>query len=601
MPVISLPPEEREISLGIHEYVSLDTILTSIQNPCLFGTNIYGYLSDPLIYPIPFNPPDGLGWDRFEPRDRLIFKELRYFWTGDTGEGIPPFANSYGDFAFWAYQDPEPDLSPAPLLSSPWSPFTVLDPFDNSGGVLLNTPYRPYLRTSTRLYCLTAEYFRANPIPTATLNLNKPNYKSLVSGYSLDNRTIPNFPQIISPIDKTIEISYYRWNRLEGVPNLKSICWMVYKCQLIKDIPYIVPIEDCVLGTLSCSDATALALITGLPNVAGKYKWSNLIFAAIPSLFADWYALYDATNTNPDDLPIFPEVRLLRKIAANNNIWNNATLGSDINPDSSHPMFIVDEDRAYENYLLPQVDGSIGNLIMDSPRTIEIHAALDAGRFATNPATQSARIANLGHLIERIASLLGYRPEPDGTFKKENELTKMRTIVSGGQPLDPTKVGVNNFAEQGMIVRRLNNRFDKDGVKADECVVIHDLIQLMAEYQDQLNLSLNLQESSAIEIKGKNGVARYDNQLALMTELLNLATANQDMIRAALVSSLVAQGQTSELIAAMGLPSVTKSLPVQIGNKLEQLPYTGVAPHRSISQEIATCTQNVGIVLGQLI
>jgi hypothetical protein len=147
----------------------------------------------------------------------------------------------------------------------------------------------------------------------------------------------------------------------------------------------------------------------------------------------------------------------------------------------------------------------------------------------------------------------------------------------------------------------LNNRFDGNGIKADECVVVHDLIQLMAEYQDQLNLALNLQESSAIEIKGKDGTARYPNQLALMTELLNLATANQEMVRAALVSSLVAQGQTSELIAALGLPSVTKTLPIQIGNKIEQLPYQGIAPHRSISQEIATCTQNVGIVLGQVI
>jgi hypothetical protein len=73
------------------------------------------------------------------------------------------------------------------------------------------------------------------------------------------------------------------------------------------------------------------------------------------------------------------------------------------------------------------------------------------------------------------------------------------------------------------------------------------------------------------------------------------------MIRSALVSSLVAQGQTTELIAAMGLPSVTKTIPVEIDGKMNDLPYKGVAAHRSISQEIAVCTQNVGIIAGQLI
>jgi hypothetical protein len=73
------------------------------------------------------------------------------------------------------------------------------------------------------------------------------------------------------------------------------------------------------------------------------------------------------------------------------------------------------------------------------------------------------------------------------------------------------------------------------------------------------------------------------------------------MTRAALVSSLVTQSQTNELIAGLGLPSVTKTIPIKIGKKVRQVPFKGIAAHRSIAQEVATCTYNVGIVLGQVL
>lgn len=443
----------------------------------------------------------------------------------------------------------------------------------------------------------------------------KPCYTDLLKGYNLDSRRIPSYPIIRFDRDINFTIGYYAENSLEQVEGLRSIDWRTYRMSAKKNKPITLPIYDCVLGTLYFSDSSINSRFADLPGVSGKYQWSDLLPNAIPDLFGYWNSL--VAPTSPPELPpagalsvlttVSTELRrIVHTIPANNNVWGNrTTLTDEVNPDPSHPMYLVNQSRANGWHLEIQNDQSIGTLIMDSPRTIEIHAALEAGRYAydenTDPDERLPRIANLGNLIERIASLLGYRPEPDGTFNKDREKSLVRTIVDATSQVDAQSVGVNNFGDGGMIVRRLNNSFDGDKIKNDRCVIVQDLPQLLAEYQDQINLAMNLQESSAIEIKKDKETARYPNQLALLVEILNLLNANNDMTRSGLVSSLVAQGQSSEIIAGLGLPSVTKTLPIEICNKVEELPYKGISPHRSISQEIATCTHNVGIVLGQLI
>lgn len=263
-------------------------------------------------------------------------------------------------------------------------------------------------------------------------------------------------------------------------------------------------------------------------------------------------------------------------------------------------------------HLKPQIDNNnkswgIGSLTMDTIRTIEIHAALNAGKWGINPDDLTKpRKDDLGWRIQRICELLGIRVGTDDKFDPDKEKKIVRQVIPAKQKLDPEKVGINNFGDGGMVVKRINNRFNGDKIESDQCVIIHDLLQLIQEYHEQHNLAIGLQESSAIEIKdpkddkGKNK-ARFDNQLGLLLEIFNLLSSANEMTRANLISSLITQSQTSEVIAGLGLPSVTKTIPIKIDKEVTQLPYKGIAPHRSISQEVATCTANVGIVLGQLL
>jgi hypothetical protein len=518
---------------------------------------------------------------------------------------------------------------------------------------------------------------------------NKPCYRHLITGFELDDRVFPTELRLTCNLGKEINIGYYCRNKVEKIPNLISIDWVSLKISLIANVPFFLDITDLVLGTLYLD--TSLSLQTN-----GTIPYTSLLPSGLSDLFTYWNNLYKIQN--PTNLNYFNETRKIRLCAANNNVWNNNTIiQSDINYDLTHPLFAVDNQRAYDWHIKPQTNNSVGTLIMDSPRVIEIHAALEASKYkaevaavigtgtaenpqtpaihtlgysiangggqklteihaaleaakykaevpavigtgtADNPQTPAIhtlgysiangggqklteihkaldagkyskvegsnipRVATLGHLISKISAILGYRPEPDGSFTEDTEKKLVRKIVASTEKIDKKKIGVNNFGSDGMLLKRLNNRFNGDKIANDECVIVRDLPQLLAEYQDQINLALGLQESSAVEIKNNSEVSRYSNQLAMLSELLNLASSNHDMIRAALISSLIAQGQTSETIAALGLPTVTKTLPIDVDGKITHLPYKGVAPHRSISQEVATCTQNVGIVLGQLL
>jgi hypothetical protein len=471
-----------------------------------------------------------------------------------------------------------------------------------------------YSYRSVSSFASRAKYYRRvngqNSIPIPV----KPNYRSLVNGYSLDIRKLPKSKIIIPTKTQKVKFGYYRESTVDP---LQAIEWMQYELDLQKSKPLMLPIINPVLGTSYCSDQNIKSQIINLKTDSGSYPYAYLFEENLPAIFGDWNSLYQSELSKSVDTPDLgsgvtvdgiiyyyheEKDRTLRAIGGNNDIWNNRPIGTeDINIELSHPLWIVDDQRSYDWWFAPQTDNSYGTVTMHNPKIDEIRDAINAGYYAKNPITGEVRVANLGHLLEKIAYLMGYRPEADGTLSHDKEKANVRTIISKDKPVDPTKVGVNSFGEMGMMFRRLNNKNDGKQVTANECVLVKDLPQLLAEYQDQLNLALGIQESSAISVETQNGTAKYENQLQVLVELLNLSITNHDLIRSALVSSMVAQGQTTELIAGMGLPSVTKTIPIKIDGKISDLPYQGIAAHRSLSQEIAVCTQNVGIVAGQLI
>lgn len=460
-------------------------------------------------------------------------------------------------------------------------------------------------------------------------------YMDLLGGYSLDNRSKPANPPAIT-IEKSgsIRIGYYRENNLEPIPGLRSIDWHEQRVDIIKDKLTVLPIVNPVLGTVIISgdiSTDVIAAMIGISPAPNTYSWSYFIYGSADLLFDEWAALFDTALgglnlppiLSPSYFTLTPYIvytplanisikkfkrifkpNKLRVLAANNNAWNNqVNIPNNINFDSLHPMFVVDDSRAYDWHILPQPDGSIGKLIMDSPNTIAIANALGAfkhGYLPSDPTLPSE--VTLGDRILKVSELLGYRPDEDGTYSVATEKTKARRVVPDKERIEEEDYGGNYYARKGMLVKRSINGFDSKGkIVSGGVAMIHDIPQLIVEMQDQLNMALGLQESGAIEIKDGDRTYRYPNQLAILTDLALSVAAIHQLAHQAYVSSLVCQQQTKEIISGMGLPTVNRSTNITIDNKLEQIPYWGVAPQHSLARKIDTVAYNVGIVTGQLI
>ncbi len=294
---------------------------------------------------------------------------------------------------------------------------------------------------------------------------------------------------------------------------------------------------------------------------------------------------------------VAPGAPVTRIIAANNNRWKHGTVTvSDNPPAADHQVFSVNEHQLFEAL---QTDGSYGSLTMDSPRILEIHAALEAGKYAVNELDPNVpRVPTLGHLIARSAAILGYRPQPDGTIDQAAEKTTyQRGLVRPDAKIPVGDYMAGRFGKRGLLMRRLPNKKTNKGWEAGGYVAIHDIPQLLTEVLDQLNEAMNLQDSTSIQIKDGGNTYTYASQLALLVEMATTLIPQKRQLKEIWTSSLVSQQSINEVIAGIGLPTVAKS--VTIGGA--KLPYWGIQPDKSLQREIATVAYNVGLGNGQIL
>jgi hypothetical protein len=256
-------------------------------------------------------------------------------------------------------------------------------------------------------------------------------------------------------------------------------------------------------------------------------------------------------------------------------------------------------------HFAPQPDGSNGTIVMDSIRTIQtlelakkIADAIDAATYATDPATGNPRIANLGHLIEKVANFIGYRPEPNGSIDIQKETTTFAAAVVKADFNSGLDYHAGRFGKKGLLLKRLPNKIGANGKwEPGGMVKVHDLLQLHTELFGQLNQALNLQDSTSITIRDGSSTYDYPNQLALLTEIGTGVIQHRRQIREIWASSIVTQKTVNEVLAGFGLPVVNKSIAING----QQLPYWGIQPSQSLQKEIATSTYQGGAQLGQLL
>jgi hypothetical protein len=429
----------------------------------------------------------------------------------------------------------------------------------------------------------------------------KPQIVDYFLGYPLANTShlINVRHELFPPKSGQLAIHYYRpsgevINDFEGIEHRVIDCLSV-DFTVRKGKPFIIDIY-CIPGSVTVESKDDQLKQWVLSQLNPKCLESYL-----PTLTTNWLSAYDTAKDSFINAGSFISIDTTPHIwAANNNIWNLQTPIPNLNtptnlgtPNPNDPNY---QQWFYNQYLKPMSNNQIGERpAMDSPRFLELYEVLNISRFV-------ARAIKLGDFIERIANLLGYRPDDEGKIDVEVEKTYVRETIDGKEKTDKSEYGGNSWGKRGMLRRRSINRFNRqNGIESGGVVKIHDIPQMFDEMNERLDLALGLQESGAIEIKDGDRVYRWDNQLAMLKDIaLSCASANQ-LGQKSLVSSIVTQQQSGAIIAGIGLPTVMRSTNVAIDGKLQPVPYWSIAPQHSIARKIDTCTYNVGLVLGQLV
>jgi hypothetical protein len=141
---------------------------------------------------------------------------------------------------------------------------------------------------------------------------NIPTYLDLVTGYSLDTRTIPQILNFTPTFSGSVNIQYYRRNKDEGIPNLISLDYQSFSIEVTSGIQVTVDVSDIVIGTFS-----AIPDIYPV-NIQGKYPWELMKHnpANTANLFALWRIIYNQKYPNITNVINALPKHVLRVLAA---------------------------------------------------------------------------------------------------------------------------------------------------------------------------------------------------------------------------------------------------------------------------------------------
>ncbi|MGK7893953.1 MAG: hypothetical protein AB4372_10105 [Xenococcus sp. (in: cyanobacteria)] len=234
----------------------------------------------------------------------------------------------------------------------------------------------------------------------------------------------------------------------------------------------------------------------------------------------------------------------------------------------------------------------------------EIHATLDAGKFAYLEGEEAKRVANLGYYVERIARVLGISVNSDGSIRSIRQsklIDSGNTIPSGwnlgqfgrnqGGNSEGQTGGKETEDRDGLAYAVRSNSFGTDPytgeanlIKEGGYVLVENLPQLIHLILDDLDRAFGLQNAGANVIPSPNGelipIQGINN--ILLELLYTLGQTNKSASKTH-ISSLITQAISKEILQALGVPLTIKKMPVGIDeDKKGYIPIPGTT-NRSCS------------------
>lgn len=267
------------------------------------------------------------------------------------------------------------------------------------------------------------------------------------------------------------------------------------------------------------------------------------------------------------------------------------------------------------------------NLMPDTIRIKEIHQALDAQKFAYDETqNDEKRTANLGYYVERISRVLGISVNPDGSIRSIRQKAKhpaglpmpagwefAQFGLNQGGSLFGQKGGENNEQRDGIAYESrsnkvIPNKYDpkKSKIVGGDITLCENLPQLLDEILDDLDKALGWQELGASAIPAADssgGFATFEGLAALQAELAYMLSKISIDTSQGLISNLIVQAVSYEILAAFGQPVKTKTFAMKVDkNRTGQVPYPGLADDApSVMMQTGWILQNLAPVVGSLL
>jgi hypothetical protein len=432
----------------------------------------------------------------------------------------------------------------------------------------------------------------------------------------LDQRSPAKLSKLKPKKTQLLEIGYYRQNSNEPVSMLRSIDWFEYQIEVEKDREIYLPIDGCVLGTLWISDPQIESQIRSMPNKPDEYAVSDYFPSAVPALFSHWQSLYDiedaktlpvGTGSLISESETHQVSSTLRILGANNDVWHNASIVDDVGIDLTHPMFEINESRTIDYHFKPQIaDDSLGNLVMDSPKIVELWTHFCSQNPVVNDIDNDLpRLNTHGYYLTKISHLLGHRVDANGEvdLKKEAEIIPQLLNKPNWKQGD-TSYSQYCFGKKGIVIPSLPTSYDQQGRLLEQYHICHDIPQYLAALQSDLDKSLGIEQGSQIRVKGLDGkIVPFQNQLAMSIDNQQKIQILSDRVEKLYGMNLVQGQELRGLYSGIGIPVSVEKLPVtDVKGKVKTyLPYfTYQQSQSNILGHLTAIKMNLSIVLGTL-
>jgi hypothetical protein len=376
------------------------------------------------------------------------------------------------------------------------------------------------------------------------------------------------------------------------------------KC-LVKKGSNKINLKKMVRGSLICSPNTPQGLIDILTQ--NKMLYSQLDIILNESLETREGVLKGVVANNSPKL-----------VAANNNRWDEINfIENDINSNKTYqniPVYSL--ERTNQQYYRTNSRGEYRRVMPDSVRTVEIHKALNAAKFASDNGRD--RIANLGFYIEFISQILGGSFNPDGTTRSIRQMKRLKdgSVVPAGW--DRAQFSVNERGKSegqeggnrgefapGIVYEQRTNKLspdrfnpEKSQIEGGDLVLCENLPQYLEAFIWDLTKALGMPDLGATAIPNADGsknIALFEGLSQQIAELLFMISTLSIHTSKTHISANITQAVVKEILVGLGLPLQQGVISFETGDTDNAL-----VPYPSIANNSPSLTQQLGWVLMNL-